>query len=201
MLPILLLCIAGIVDLGRLIFVHAMATNAAREGARMKSMGYSNAQASIRVNAASPSLSQAPLSITVAYTDCPAGGLPTDGATATVTDNGFEWIMLDGIMGLVGGGPAAPTPTSSANMRCLDEPQPLRTRVQPPPSSPSSWGLGVVFGVMAPAIDAGGSSSGGSCRTGRTRPPCPLPALRRGRVRCGRRGRSRGARRRERARR
>ena len=39
-LPLLLLIIAGMIDLGRLFFVQTMVTNAAREGARMKSLGY-----------------------------------------------------------------------------------------------------------------------------------------------------------------
>ena len=40
LLPVLLLCIGGIVDLGRLLFVQTMVTNAAREGARMHSLNY-----------------------------------------------------------------------------------------------------------------------------------------------------------------
>ena len=40
LLPLLLLCIGGIVDLGRLLFVQTMVTNAAREGARMHSLDY-----------------------------------------------------------------------------------------------------------------------------------------------------------------
>src|SRR5918995_4864861 len=78
-LPILLLCIAGIIDLGRLFFVQTMATNAAREGARMKALGYSNADTVTRVTNASPTLAQQGMRVAVTYPlVCPGAPGPTD---------------------------------------------------------------------------------------------------------------------------
>jgi Flp pilus assembly protein TadG len=119
-LPILLLCIAGIIDLGRLFFVQTMVTNAAREGARMKSLGYSNADTETRVQNASPTIAQQGMGVSVSYPlVCPGAPLPTDEARVTVTVTGFDWLILDGVMNLVGGSPAAPSPSSTASMRCL----------------------------------------------------------------------------------
>ena len=127
LLPILLLCIGGIVDLGRLLFVQTMVTNAAREGARMHAMKYDwVTQVVPRVNNASPGFGPGyptryggPLAYTCRPRTCPGAPAPTDRAQVTVATTTFDWLILGDIMTLVGGGPPAPQPSSTATMRCL----------------------------------------------------------------------------------
>lgn len=125
-LPLLILIIGGMVDLGRLFFVQSMVTNAAREGARMKALGYTDADATSRVNAASPTLDPAvnpnaaawggPMIPT--YTACPAAPTAVQGASATVTTTDFEWLILGNMAKWFGATATAPEPTSTASMRC-----------------------------------------------------------------------------------
>ncbi|WP_084100647.1 TadE/TadG family type IV pilus assembly protein [Knoellia flava] len=118
-LPLLLLIVAGIIDLGRLFFVQNMVTNAAREGARMKSLGYTDAQATTRVTNASPELSDLGGAPTVTFVACPVGPGPTSAASATVSAPLFEWLILGEVASLFGATPSAPDPTATATMRCL----------------------------------------------------------------------------------
>ena len=118
-LPLLLLIIGGMIDLGRLFYVQTMVTNAAREGARMKSLGYADADADTRVLASSPGLAGLGGNPTITYIACPAGAGPADGASATVSAPLFEWLVLGNIASLFGASPAAPDPTSTATMRCF----------------------------------------------------------------------------------
>ena len=117
-LPLLLLVVAGIIDLGRLLFVQTMVTNAAREGARMASMGYdlsSGGVADQRVNNSSPGVG----TLAITYVACPSTITGVEAASATVTTTNFTWIVLGDIAGLFGAAPAAPQPTATASMRCL----------------------------------------------------------------------------------
>jgi Flp pilus assembly protein TadG len=85
-LPILLIIIAGIVDLGFMFQAFMVVNNAAREGARVRVLpGYSNADATARVNSyvsasglsGSATTSVAPITI-------------TNGGAGAPTSNGFR---------------------------------------------------------------------------------------------------------------
>ncbi|MFQ6172846.1 TadE/TadG family type IV pilus assembly protein [Oryzobacter sp. R7] len=121
-LPLLLLIIGGMIDLGRLFFVQTMVTNAAREGARMKALGYTDLNATARVNAASPAVNSAsefyggPLAIS--YVACPAAPTVTSAGAATVTTTNFDWLVLGNMAKWFGATATAPQPTSTASMRC-----------------------------------------------------------------------------------
>ena len=123
-LPLLILIIAGIIDLGRLFFVQTMVTNAAREGARMKSLGYTDLDSDTRVNNASPGRCDpagafgGPLDIT--YVACPSTLLPTGrGIGDCARRPTFDWLILGNIASFFGATPTAPQPTATASMRCL----------------------------------------------------------------------------------
>ena len=121
-LPLLLFIIAGMIDLGRLFYVQTMVTNAAREGARMASLGYDTSAggaADLRVFAASPGLVKVAGAPTVGYVACPASPGPAYAASSTVAAANFEWLVLGGLVGFFGPTLAAPDPTSTATMRCL----------------------------------------------------------------------------------
>lgn len=71
LLPVLLLLIFGIIDFGRAINDQITLTQAAREGARLASLGYSASAVTTRAQSAATGLSPAP---TVAVTTaCPTG--------------------------------------------------------------------------------------------------------------------------------
>jgi Flp pilus assembly protein TadG len=112
-LPLLLVLVFGIVDFGRLLFAEVMVTGAAREGARMVAMGYSTADATTRIQAASPGLGFAGGLATPTYTTCPASPTPTDAASATVQTAGFDWLLVDAFVPIT-----APQPSSTASMKC-----------------------------------------------------------------------------------
>ena len=103
-LPVLLLVMGGIVDFGRALFNQNIATNAAREGVRMRALGYTTAQATTRINQSMVGVS-AP-SYTIAYTlvqgsagtltadaACPSAPTITDRQRVTVTLSNFDWIF------------------------------------------------------------------------------------------------------------
>ena len=120
-LPVLLLVMGGIVDFGRALFTQNIATNAAREGVRMRALGYTTAQATTRINQSMVGVS-AP-SYAVVYTlvqgtagtltangACPSAPTITDRQRVTVTLSNFDWIF-----------PLPLTPpdlTAQAEMRC-----------------------------------------------------------------------------------
>lgn len=126
LLPLLLLIIAGIIDLGRLMFTQVQTANAAREGARMLALGYTNAQAQTRVTQASPGLPGLQIDFTTpgATVRCPTTPGPTDAAVVKVTmpTSGayqFKWVMIGNISRFFGVTMPAPVPNSTASMRCL----------------------------------------------------------------------------------
>lgn len=116
-LPLLLLLIAGIVDLGRLMYTEVVLSNAAREGSRMIALGYSTADAQARVTAAAFNIGAATVAVTI---PCPANPIPTDGASVTVTTD-FDWVILDDVTSMFPGGSISTPGTLSATgtMRCL----------------------------------------------------------------------------------
>lgn len=112
-LPVLLILVGGIIDFGRLMFGEVMVVNAAREGARMVAMGQPNADAILRADA----------SLTSQFADVVNGGdagsvtvdvsCPGGPAEVTVAAESFDWLLLDAFLPIT-----APTPTSTAVMRC-----------------------------------------------------------------------------------
>ncbi|MDF2093093.1 TadE/TadG family type IV pilus assembly protein [Knoellia sp. 3-2P3] len=122
-LPVLLLVLGGIVDLGRALYGQIIISNAAREGARMVSVsGYSTTQVQDRVRLASGGISPMVVpatNLTITPTACPASPAPTDSGTVTVTATGFGWLMLNVVPQLVGGNIPAPNLTATASMRCV----------------------------------------------------------------------------------
>jgi Flp pilus assembly protein TadG len=112
-LPLLLVLIGGIVDLGRLFFAEIMVTNAAREGARVVVMGNPSI-ATERARNSMPAFkdlvnggNEATVSVDVA---CGAG---VTEAKVTVSGPNFEWLLIDALIPL-----STPVPSSSAVMRC-----------------------------------------------------------------------------------
>jgi Flp pilus assembly protein TadG len=119
LLPLLLLVIGGMVDLGRAAFTQNVVTNAAREGARMRALGYTTADATSRMNQAmvgsnvtfTPTYSLVPASnVPQLNADCPVSPLRTDRQRVLVTVTNFDWIFPLPVN--------APTLTSEAEMRC-----------------------------------------------------------------------------------
>ncbi|CAN7147596.1 TadE/TadG family type IV pilus assembly protein [Knoellia sp. LjRoot47] len=120
--PLLLLCIFGMIDLGRMFLVQAMVTNGAREGARMVALRQSAGDVTARANASMPGLdalstgSHAVTPVAI----CPAVPTPTQAGTVTVSVTGFKWLALGAVSGLFpGGGIPAPNPSATSSMRCL----------------------------------------------------------------------------------
>lgn len=112
-LPLLVVLIAGIVDLGRLLYAEIIISNAAREGARMVAMGYPSTDADARVAAASPNVDLFGGLGTPAIVVCPPNPSPTTAASYTARVAGFEWLLLDAFMVL-----PTPAPEATATMRC-----------------------------------------------------------------------------------
>jgi Flp pilus assembly protein TadG len=118
-LPLLLLVVGGIVDLGRLAFTQNVITNAAREGARMRALGYTTAQATTRID-------QAMVGSAITFTpnywlvqaagapqanaNCPISPVLTDRQRVRVTVSNFSWIFPIPV--------TPPTVTAEAEMRC-----------------------------------------------------------------------------------
>ena len=118
-LPMLLLVIAGLADLGRAFYYQIVISNAAREGARMLALNYTTAQMQARVSAAAMGISGV---TTPAFTVCPAS-VPAPpatppAATVTVQVSGFTWMFLGDISTLFGTTIPTPTISSNASMRC-----------------------------------------------------------------------------------
>ena len=81
LLPVLLLLIFGIIDFGRAINDRITLTQAAREGARLASLGYSTSAVTTRTQSAATGLS--PVTVTVT-SSCPAGaGVGVDAVVTT----------------------------------------------------------------------------------------------------------------------
>jgi Flp pilus assembly protein TadG len=113
-LPLLLSTVGGAIDFGRLYYQQIMLSNAARDGARLASMGTTTyGDAAVRTatkNAAKP-MSLTDAQVQIASPRC--SGTPAQ-ATVTVTPpQAFKWTILGFI-------PALPTPTlqGKATMTC-----------------------------------------------------------------------------------
>lgn len=120
--PLLLLCLFGMIDLGRMFLVQSMVTNGAREGVRMVALRQPAADVTTRANASMPAinaLSGGTVSVTTVAA-CPATPTATQAGSVTVTVTGFTWLALGAVSGLFpGGGITTPTPTATSSMRCF----------------------------------------------------------------------------------
>jgi len=119
-LPLLLLVVGGLVDLGRAYYLNVVITNASREGARMVAMGYTPLQATARAQQAEVGLgSLGPIAPT--YTTCPSA---TGNATATITipsgpaNSQFHWLVLNVVPSFFGGSVPTPSLSATGSMRC-----------------------------------------------------------------------------------
>ncbi len=79
LLPVLLLLVFGLIDLGRALNAQITLTQAAREGARLAALGEPNVVS--QTQAAATGLS----GVTVTVTACPSGSGPTSDATVQVS--------------------------------------------------------------------------------------------------------------------
>jgi len=124
-LPVLLLVLGGIVDLGRAMYGQIIVSNAAREGARMASMtSYTNAQVQTRAQSATGGLvplAGSAVDVTIPSPRCVADPLDPSVkiTTVAVTARNFQWMMLNVVPRLVGGNIPAPAITAKASMRCV----------------------------------------------------------------------------------
>jgi Flp pilus assembly protein TadG len=127
-LPVLLLVLGGIIDLGRAFYGQIIIGNAAREGARMVALNtYTDAQIDLRVTNAmgglTPLVSSTTGGVTITKTPCPAAPSPTDAGTVRITiatgSTGFKYYMLDAIPRLVGATVPTPSLTATASMKCV----------------------------------------------------------------------------------
>lgn len=113
-LPLLLMVIGGIVDLGRAFYTQITFSNAAREGARMVALGYSDAQRDQRIT---ESFRTGTGWAIVSSAACPATNpLPTQFGEVVLRPNPeFRWMMLDAIPGV---SVTAPQIRARGTMRC-----------------------------------------------------------------------------------
>ena len=122
-LPMLLLVLGGIVDLGRAFYGQVIISNAAREGARMVAVtGFTSTQIGDRVTLAATGVSPLVVpsgSLTVSQVACPSSPAPTDAGSVTVTATGFRWMMLNVVPRLFGANIPAPNLSATASMRCV----------------------------------------------------------------------------------
>lgn len=120
-LPLLLLAVFGMIDLGRMFLVQIMVTNGAREGVRMVALKQPAADVTTRINAGMPNIVGllAGGSVVIpAPIQCPAAPTASSAASVTVGTTGFSWVAIGGITSLFGGALAPPQPTATASMRC-----------------------------------------------------------------------------------
>lgn len=118
-LPMLLLVLGGIVDLGRALYGQVILTNAAREGARALSLGAADAETRARqsMTGFSPLVADSTTGVSFASTPCP-GGNGTMIITVASGATGFRWYMLDTVPRLFGATIPTPTLKGEASMRC-----------------------------------------------------------------------------------
>ena len=113
-LPVLLLLVGGIIDFGRAFNAQMTLTQAAREGARMQSLGYTDAQVASRARQAATGLPTIAVNIP---SRCPTTD-PSNASVVEVSTN-FNYLLLDGIVNLVGASmPASQTLRAQGSMRC-----------------------------------------------------------------------------------
>lgn len=104
-LPILLVVVAGIIDFGFLFRNYEIVTNAAREGARMRSAaGYTDADAITRAGAYMTASGLTATSVSVTPTNVtPGGGGPVFTTYTVVVTYNHPMTLLRPFMALLGG--------------------------------------------------------------------------------------------------
>lgn len=129
-LPLLLLLVGAMIDLGRVYLGEVIVTNAARDAARMASyQSYSVTQVQARGVAAAagikPFVTTSDPVVTMPYTvtssppTCTvATGETVASTSVTVTATGFSWMVLNVIPHFFGGNIAVPTIAATASMQC-----------------------------------------------------------------------------------
>ncbi|KAB7741872.1 hypothetical protein GA707_16800 [Nostocoides sp. F2B08] len=106
LLPILIIILGGIIDVGRLLYYDITASNAAREGVRMVALG-------MPADAPTRAMASVPDSIEGQFT-FPSAGPCAAGAIATyAVSSEFTWILLDAFVPL-----ASPNVYAEAAMAC-----------------------------------------------------------------------------------
>jgi Flp pilus assembly protein TadG len=118
LLPILLLIIFGVIDFGRAINAQITLTQAAREGARLASLGYATSAVQTRAQNAATGLS--PVTVTVS-SSCPSGaGMGVDAVVQASYQ--FSFITPVGAFAAMFGsasfGSSALTLTATGEMPC-----------------------------------------------------------------------------------
>lgn len=119
-LPLLFLIIAGIIDLGRLMFYSAIVTNVAREGARAAvvldpgSGTYNPSAVQDRARAASWGIDPARLTVT------PPGTCDANNNLTVKVVYDMDWLILGPAMELIGGSASSLGDIKAeSTMRCL----------------------------------------------------------------------------------
>jgi Flp pilus assembly protein TadG len=113
-LPVLLLLVCGIVDLGRMSNLEITLSAAAREGARWAALNQPDVVG--RVTVAAPGVVPPPATT---VTTCPAGASPSANATVVATSTYTPLTPLSALSTLLGGSfPATVTITGRGVMRC-----------------------------------------------------------------------------------
>jgi len=122
-LPVLLLVLGGLIDLGRAFFGQIIVANAANEAARMVALRYPAADVTTRAVQATAGLTPLVTSSTATVTTvatCPAsipvGTYPA--GSVVVTAPNFRWMVLNVVPRLVGGNVPTPVISGRASMRC-----------------------------------------------------------------------------------
>jgi Flp pilus assembly protein TadG len=122
-LPLLLLLIGAMIDLGRMYLGEVIVTNAARDAVRMASFQtYTASQVQARGTQAAVGLKPFVTSsdpVTSAPTTCAIVGSETTATTSvTVTAQNFSWLVLNVVPRLFGGTIATPVISSTATAQC-----------------------------------------------------------------------------------
>jgi Flp pilus assembly protein TadG len=110
LLPLLMVLVFGVIDFGRLFNAQVSVTQAAREGARLAALGYTNSAVISRTTAAAPALS----GLTVTVTPCAAGATQTTDAVVVVR---YTLTFSTPMVGLVGL-PTTKVLTGTGHMPC-----------------------------------------------------------------------------------
>lgn len=124
-LPLLLLVLAGIIDLSRAFFTNMSLATSAREGARAAVLITAptptgpcpvvNTCIRQRALVAAPTGAEIPESL---IQNCVGATATSPPASVTARVPNFDYIVLGGIMGLFGSTPSTPHLSETAQMRC-----------------------------------------------------------------------------------
>lgn len=113
-LPLLLMVLGGIIDFGNAYFQQIMLTNAAREGARMSALGYTDLEMQARVDVAVSGLNGGATATRTSPACVSGGGADQAAVVEVVPNTAFQWTILGALPGI-------PTPVLDAegSMRCF----------------------------------------------------------------------------------